>query len=273
MKKIAVAVVASLAMMGSALAFADTQSIINANNEVGIAVTGTLTNYQEHINPGPADTETGETPGFLVKGSYMGNLMGVRNVYGQLKFGYNTGGIAYKGAVFNPNTDATSPYDSTDRSTMYRILGRVGKGFAFGDNAMVTPYVAAGYQHWNRHLVGPYGYTEDYSALLTGVGVKGQYSLNQRLVLGANAEFLAVVDGQMTPNLYNGMLGTADFKTSGEEVLGLNADYQLTRSIHAFGGVEYTHYNYTGGLLNQGYYEPSSSTDLFSVDAGIAYSF
>lgn len=273
MKKVVVAVAASIAMLGSVLATADTLTIVNANNEIGVAALGSLTNYQEHITPGPSDTESGMTPGVLVKGSYMGNLMGVQNVYGQLKASYTIGDIAYKGAVFNPSTGATSPYDATDDSTMYRIMGRMGKGFTFGNDLMATPYVAAGYQHWNRHLVGPYGYTEDYSAVLAGVGVKGQYALSNRLVLGANAEFLAVVDGKMTPNLYDGMLGTANFKTSGEEVLGLNADYRLMGHVHLFGGVSYTHYDYTGGLLNYGYYEPSSATDLFDVDAGVAYAF
>jgi hypothetical protein len=273
MKKIAVAVVASVALMGSTLAMADTQSIVAANNEIGVAAMGSLTNYQEHITPGPADTESGWTPGVLVKGSYMGNLLGFQNVYGQLKASYTSGNIAYKGALFNPNTGAVSPYDSTDDSTMYRIMGRVGKGFTLGTDAMVTPYIAAGYQHWNRHLVGQYGYTEDYSAVLAGVGVKGQYALTDSLVLGANAEYLAVVDGHMTPNLYNGMLGTANFGTSGEEVVGLNADYRLLPHVHLFGGLSYTHHNYTGGSLKYGFYEPLSSTNLFDLDAGVAYSF
>ncbi len=197
----------------------------------------------------------------------MGNLAGVRNVYGQINFHYDSGSIAYKGAV------GRRPYDGTDRATMYRIMGRLGKGFSVCPNAMVTPYVALGYQHWNRHLLGPYGYTEDYSALLVGMGVKGQYALTNRLVLGANAELLAVTNGQMTPHLFNGLYGTAHFGTTGEEVVGLDANYRLTGHVHLFGGLEYTHYNYTGGPLRFGALEPSSSTNLFDLDAGVAYAF
>lgn len=273
MKKLAVAVLAAVTLSTSFAALADTQALVNANNEIGIAAMGSLTNYQENVTPGPSDTESGWTPGVMAKGSYMGSVAGVRNLYSQVKLTYATGPIAYMGAVFNPSTGAVSPYDATDRSAMYRVTGRIGKGFSLDSNLMVTPYVAAGYQHWNRHLVGPYGYTEDYSSPLFGLGVKGQYALNASLVLGVNAEYLAVAGGRMTPNLYQGALGTAHFGTTGEEVLGVDADYRLLQHVHLFGGVGYTHYNYTGGLLRHGYYEPSSATNLFEADAGVAYAF
>ncbi|MBU2802257.1 hypothetical protein HFV02_08295 [Acidithiobacillus caldus] len=268
----------SVLMAISTMALAGTasdgiSSIVATNNEAGIAVTGNLFNYQEHITPGPSDTESGWTPGFQVKASVMRDLMGLSNVYGQVKFSYNSGGIDYHGAVENLSTGTATPYDTTDDSTQYRILGRLGKGFAITDNAMLTPYVAIGYQHWNRHLVGPYGYTEDYSAVLTGLGVKGQYALTQRLVLGANAEFLAVVDGQMTPNLDGLPLGTANFGTTGEERVGMDADYRLMGGLHLFGNLDYTHYDYTGGNLNYGFYEPFSASNQFAVGAGLAYSF
>ncbi len=246
-------------------------AILRANNEVGIAVTGNLINYQEHVpaSYGPSDTESGWTPGFNLKAISMGNLGGIPNLYGQVNLTYDSGSIAYKGAVLY------RPYDDTDRSTMYRVVGRLGKGFFLSPNAMVTPYLALGYQHWNRDLVGPYGYVEDYSAFLFGIGAKGQYALTNRLVLGAHAEFLAVVNGHMTPKIrgLGNILGTSQFGMSGEEDVGLNVDYRIDGPVHLFGGLNYIHYNYTGGLFNFGAFEPFSATNLFRVEAGVAYSF
>ena len=51
--------------------FVDQNPIVVANNEVGIAATGTLMNYQEHITEVPSDIESGWMPGFAVKYSLM----------------------------------------------------------------------------------------------------------------------------------------------------------------------------------------------------------
>lgn len=257
-----------------AAALADTGSlaaIIQANNEVGIAITGDLTNYQEHITPGPSDIESGWQPGFAVKGSYMGNPYGLSHVYANVHYARSSGDIAYLGSLSNG-----ASYDGTDDAIFNRVMGRLGMGFQVAKAMMATPYLTGGYQSWNRKLVGPYGYTEDYHAGLIGLGAKFQYAATSRLVLGADAEWMAVIGGSMTPSDvpgYGDSLGTARFGTTGEEVVGLNADYRIRGPLHLYGGLEFTHFNYTGGKLNYGASEPLSSTNQFDVDAGIAYSF
>ena len=56
--------------------FVDQNPIVVANNEVGIATTGTLMNYQEHITEVPSDIESGWMPGFAVKYSLEGDDRG-----------------------------------------------------------------------------------------------------------------------------------------------------------------------------------------------------
>ncbi len=277
-KQLVLAVVLALAspvfaVSAFASAYSGNSAILNANNEVGVAATGTLTNYQEHVPAvyGPSDTETGVTPGFAVKGSYMGNFMGIPNAYAEINYGYSTGDITYKGAV--GGSGGYTPYDGTDDMTTNRVMARLGVGFNMTSDMMVTPYIAGGYQEWNRDLKGPYGYTEDYHAGLVGLGAKFQMALSSRMIIGAKAECLAVIGGSMTPNLYNGMYGSAQFGTSGEEVAGLEADYRVVGPVHAYAGMDFTHFNYTGGALNYGAFEPSSSTNQFSMDLGVAYSF
>ncbi len=233
--------VATFAVAGSAYA-AGSNPISAADNEVGIAATGTLMNYQEHITPGPSDTESGWTPGFAIKGSYLRD-----NIYAALRYDYSSGDITYHGAL--QGDGARIPYTGTDDATTQRLLGRVGYAFWLTPKSLLTPYAAAGWQHWNRDLTGPYGYTEDYSSALAGAGIMYQYACTPRLVSTINAEYLAVVGGSMTPKLDNGLYGTANFSTSGEEKIGVTEDYRFSGNWHLYGGLSYTHFNYTGGLF------------------------
>ena len=252
----------------SANASASVNGIRAANNEIGASVVDSLFNYQENIKSQAADTESGWQPGFGIDGSYMGKFWGLHNIYMETHFGYTSGSVEYMGSLSNG-----ALYNGTDNATTYRVLGRLGKGYTVGRSSMLTPYITGGFQHWNRDLTGPYGYTEDYSAGLVGAGVKYQYEITPRWIVGANGNVMAVVGGQMTPSVYNGVLGTASFDTSGEEDVGVSTDYRISGPLHVFGGVHLTHFNYTGGKPNYGFREPSSQTNQFNVDAGVAYSF
>ncbi len=262
----------------SALASDGNNPIVSANNEVGIAAVGTLMNYQEHITPGPSDIESGWMPGFEVKYSLMGNYFSSlpSNMYFAVHYQFNSGDISYQGAVQKQNK--LKPYDGTDSATTNRVIARVGKGFQLSNSMMLTTYIAGGYQDWNRHTLGPYGYTEDYSSGLIGAGAMFQYAATRRLVLTVNAEGLAMVGGGMTAHidvLPGVPAGSASFGTSGQEKIAADVDYRISGLWHLYGGLNYTHFNYTGGLLTSGLggFEPSSSTNLFSMDAGIGYQF
>ncbi len=268
--KVLFAIFASAFSM-SAMASDSGNPILAANNEVGIAAVGTLMNYQEHL-PSPSDIESGWMPGFEVKYSLMGNHFKefLSNMYFAVHYQYNSSSISYQGAV------GKRPYDGTDAATTNRVLAKLGKGFELSNSMMLTPYVAGGYQNWNRDLKGRYGYTEDYSSGLIGVGAMFQYAATDRLVLTVNAEGLAMVGGGMTPHNVPGLgntLGSASFGTSGQEKIAADLDYRVSSKWHLYGGLNYTHFNYTGGALKYGAIEPLSSTNLFSMDAGIGYQF
>lgn len=240
--------------------------ILSINNSVSIAAVGTLMNYQEHINPGPSDTESGWMPGFKVAGSYMAP----DNVYLHLGYQYNSGNIHYDGA----NLETHAPAYTTDRATTQRLLGKIGYSYWVNPDMAITPYVAAGFQSWNRNLLITGGQEiEDYSSPLAGVGALIQYQAMPRLVLSADAEVLAVTGGGMTPHITGITTPSAHFGTSGEEKLGLAANYRVDGPVSVFGGLSFTHFNYTGGAMGEYYLEPSSSTNHFDLDAGIRYSF
>ncbi|MEB8474558.1 hypothetical protein [Acidithiobacillus ferriphilus] len=264
MKKLALAVlIAACGVAGASDASAN--AIVNVNNEFGVAVTGTLTNYQEHITPGPSDIESGWQPGVNLKEDMMGHVFGLANVYFGLRYNFSSGGIAYQGAY----QDGT-PVDATDNGTFNRFVLRFGKGFLLTDRAMITPYIAGGLQLWNRNLRGPGGYTENYGAGLAGGGLLFQYAWTHRLVMGLNADGFAVMDGYMNANSVGA--GTANFGNSAEEKLSLTADYRFAGPWHWYIGTSFTHFNYTGGPLIDAV-EPSSSTNQLALVLGLAGSF
>lgn len=260
--------VASVLVWATNALASDSSAIDSVNNQIGIAVSGTLMNYQEHIDPGPSDIESGWMPGLKLHARGT-----AQRLYGSVNFAYNKGNIRYEGAL----QDGT-PYDGTDSATTMRLLGKVGYLFPISSNIVLTPYLAGGWQHWNRHLLGANGYTEDYSASLVGLGAKLQYALDPKLVLGLNINTLAVLLGGMSPSGMPLTYGNnAQFKASGEEDVSVGADYEVLKDIHLFGNIDFTHFNYTGGSLQAAYpyvaYEPSSSTNMFGLNLGIAYSF
>lgn len=273
---IAVASISALGFSNAAAAQTGDSAIVAANNEVGMAVTGNLTNYQERATPGPADTESGWQPGFSLKGTYMGNVYGLPDVYAAIHYARSSGNIAYHGAVQTAHGDI--PYTGTDNATFNRVMARLGMGFHITcphHGMMITPYIAGGYQSWNRNLRGAFGYKENYSAgLVVGAGALFQYAVTPRFVVSGDTEVLAVVGGGMTPHIFNGVFGSASFGTSAEEKMTLGVDYRITGPLHVYSNVSLTHYNYTGGpLAIPGASEPSSATNQFGMSLGLAYQF
>lgn len=244
------------------------QEIMAVDNSVSLGFNENLMNYQEHINPGPSDTESGWMPGFKIAGSYLNAPF---HVYLHLSYQYNRGGIHYLGT----NLETKAAVQTTDRATTQRLMAKAGYAFSLANDMTVIPYIAGGYQHWNRNLEISVGQEiEDYNAGLIGAGGLFQYQVMPRLVLSADAEFLAVVGGSMTPHITDlGYLGHANFGTSGEEKIDVSANYTVSGPWSVYGGLDFTHFNYTGGQIPPVAFEPPSSTNQFGINAGLRYSF
>jgi hypothetical protein len=273
-----IAVATAILIAGvSGSAFASSANSVNgsiraADNNISAAFNDTNMNYQENISTLPADSETGFMPGFTLGTSFLGSVYGINNLYADVHYTRNSGAIAYKGSLSNG-----AVYNGTDNATTNRVSARFGMAFPVAHNVAVIPYVAGGYQQWSRNIAGQFGYSENYSTGLVGVGGLAQYTPMRNVVLTANANIEALVGGGMTPSgvpgVPSGYYGSTSFKTSGEQNLGVSANYEFAPSWSVFAGLKYTHFTYTGGPLNYGAKEPSSATNLFGVDTGIAYNF
>ncbi len=136
--KIRILALALTAMGLSPLAQAQSDNpIVAANNEIGIAATGSLLNYQEHL-PSPSDTESGWRPGFEITASGMNSKI-VPHLYLGLSYKYNQGTVTYHGALL---TVPPLPITEGTPSITQQLMVKLGKGFFLNSDFMVTPYEA-----------------------------------------------------------------------------------------------------------------------------------
>ncbi len=263
MTKTTLAVSLSLALLASPLAFAN--PITRDLNAVSAGVTGTNFNYSEAVPAvfGPSDAETGIVPGFRV---------GLSGTYGVPFLGQMYTGLAYNQSGGNIGYRQGNRVRTLDSASFYNVGATVGKPVFLARDIAVLPYVTGGYHQWNRNLQGPGGYNEVYSNEYAGLGVKGFYAVNRRLVLGAHAGFDAVLGGGVSAYLRQTRLD-ASFQTSGQESLGLSVNYAVRPGWGLYADAGYTHLNYTGGSVFYGGqaigFEPASQSNIVGVGLGV----
>jgi hypothetical protein len=262
--------------------------IVRANQQVSLDFIDTQVSYgPEVINPappgfGPAgaplDSEKGWLPGLRVTGSYMGGIwiIPVCNLYVSGSFSWVKGHTDYsasEGPVLT-NVDGARVYDSDFR---------LGKGFDVGPNWMITPYLGAGTRSWDRLLIGPFGYDEDYKHTYAGAGLLLQYTPAPGWVLSANGLVGSTFNANMVSTLTPGgaippavcpgcmfsLASSATYKAGG------SVDYAITEHVHANAGIDYTFFKYgespvvpfgAGAFL-----EPNSKTSDLTLSIGIGY--
>jgi hypothetical protein len=246
------------------------------------------TQYHENFEPGTGDDENGYTPGFEIGASLMQPdwaLPWNGDLYAALDYELNTGNLTYGGHTENLTTGEVQPYDTTDQATFNRIEARAGLGFALVHGMEITPYLAGGYQSWNRNIDNAdsnvSGGKEFYSAGLVGGGLLFDVPATDKLVVSADAQVLALIAANISNSDYNYSQSMGD---SGEERLSLGLDDAIRGPFHVFMKGYWEHFNYAGnkpslsGLVmidNEAVivHEPLSTTTQFGVNIGMAYSF
>lgn len=274
MKKITLALIAIAGFSGLSTAFAGTSDIKAANNQVGFQLMSTNVDYTETgdgilVPYGTLDTEQGPVPGYGLSISTMQDLW-LGNDYIEAEYDHASGNTEYVGGLLGP---PPTPYGSvvgTSGATLTNYSARYGAGFMVNDQSMLTPYLELGHHEWDRGVNLGELYTHNYY----GIGVLGQYSSADRLVLSARAMFGSTFGSNIAINgAFSGALGnSALFKA------GAAADYALVQNLHATLDVEYTSFNYGISALyplGGGYYgwEPDSSTKYTTVRIGLGAAF
>jgi len=260
-------------------AMAAHDEIIAAESTLSLSAGFMHQQYHENAKPGTGDDENGFTYGLGAGVSGLVPSPIIRtDLYTALSYDFDAGSITYGGHYLFTGLPATA----TDNAVFNRLELRLGPGFALENGFEVIPFLAGGYQAWNRNInqKDEIGSDEYYRAGLMGGGVKLDYAATPRLVLSATGEALAVVGGGTRSN----NLGlNFEFGPTGEERVELGADYVVSGPFHVFGRFDWEHFDYSGSKLSAAtldiggfgykFYEPLSTTTEFGANMGVEYSF
>ena len=252
----------------SVSALAGTADIKASNNQAGIQFISTDVNYKETGNGtvGAAgvtmDTENGRVPGVALSASAMKDLW-LGNDYIEAEYSRNSGHTNYVGAA---QGGVFGSARQSDGATIIDYHLRYGKGFIMGAGLMLTPYGEIGHHNWDRNV----NLGETYTNYYYGIGVLGQYSPVEKLVLSANG----LIGRTAKSNIDVTGFGSARLGNSNLYRIGVSADYALTQNIHANAGVDYTSFDYSASAIQPGAWaEPDSTSRYTTVKVGLGYTF
>lgn len=263
---------AALAVTPGGTARAAVPAVAQAETAVRLDAGAMHTQYHENLSPG--DDESGVTPGFGVGISALLPILRSWNpdFYAALNYDFNAGDLHYAGHYQNG-----IPTTAADNAVFNRIEARVGLGYQFPVGVEVIPFLAAGYQAWNRNInqQGGIGTDEFYHSALVGGGMRLDIPVTRALVASFDSEMLALVAGGIS--LDN--LGLdQNFGPTGAERISLGLDESCYNRLHLTGILFWQHFDYSGSK-SQPYdffylvHEPLSSTVQFGASVGVSYSF
>jgi hypothetical protein len=227
------------------------------------------TNYSE----GPPDSESGFTYGFGVGGSVLvPSAFTNIDLYSTLAYHFSAGNLDYNGHYLISGLPATA----TDNAVFNNIDAQLGLGFPLAGGALeAIPYLAMGYQSWNRNvnMKGAIGSDEFYSSGLAGGGLKLDIPVTATIVASGSAEMLDMFGAHIMNNSFG--IGF-NMGNSAQERVSLGVDDALSGPLHVQASADLSHFNYAGSKpsdANFGLYEPLSNTTQVSVNLGVSYSF
>jgi len=247
------------------------QTLINANNEVGLSYNYYTQYYAESIG----DNENGGISGLGLSVTALGNVLSVPMIYEHLAYTNDSGNFNY--------TDGVNGENTTDNTNILGVSARIGKALFLNSRTMLIPYLAYNYRKWDRNLSNGYagnieylGYQEIYSYDALGLGLLGEYAINDALVLKGRLQYSQMLGN--TLNTYD-MTGYPDmtFNLKNEPVYtaGVGLDYDIAGTpLHATAGIKYIKTYFGKSNANVlGLYEPDSMTTGLTYSVGLSYSF
>lgn len=259
---------AALAVLAASPAYAAGSAVSAAENLVTVDLGFMHAQYHENMQPG--DDEHGFVPALGLGASVLLPTGGWTDIYTALNYGFSAGNIGYSGHMLIGG----QPVNATDHATFNQIEARIGLGFPLAGGAESIPFIAGGYQSWNRNIVSSSagGTSEFYHSGLVGMGLKLDMPLGSALVASVTGEFFGLAGGGITSNSlgFSGGFGV----TPGERVeLGL--DEAFSGPLHFFAHADLEHFNYAGTAQGPGsvYFEPFSTTTQFGLNIGAGYRF
>ncbi len=266
---------AACCLLFSANALAGSADILASNNQAGVQFIATRVNYAETGNgflgtPNELlDIETGPVPGVALSLSVMD---GPENFYYHAGYDHSTGHTHYTGAFMGGTFGTVRGISS---ATMSNYDARLGKGFDSRGPFMLTPYLEFGGHEWNRGV----NYGEIYIHSYYGLGLLGQYSPKDQMVLSVNAMLGRTFGSYIVVNSGPGLTGfSGPLGNSPLFRIGAAADYAFTKHVHGNIAVDYTGFRYGmsapypvgGGFVE---WEPDSWSRYTTFKLGLGVAF
>jgi hypothetical protein len=242
--------------------------IIESNREIGISFSPSLIAYRECASNGmELDSEHGWIAGAGAKAGFPFRVFGT-NWLSEATYQYNNGSSKHSGLNGGGPTVLQYPahFNSND------VFAGIGPTFNPVPRLSLTPEADVEYRQWKRGLPqAEYEVVENYTFWAPGGGVKAAYNPVGHLVLTGRAGLAHTVfpknagignaSGQVPDVTFS--LGTRNVWQT-----GLGTDYPIGHRIHAFAGIDYSHFGFgfseseSGGPRHPSQREPTSVTDL-----------
>jgi hypothetical protein len=255
------------------------QTLIRANQEIGISFAPSLIAYREFVGGTVQDSEHGWISGVGIGASLMHDVPQMKNLLLAVNYDFNQGSSKHRSQPLGGGTTELmyqAPFRSND------VLVGVGKGFMPSSKLLIAPLAEFEYREWHRELPQAFlAIREDYTFWAPGAAMQVDYAPLPILVLKARvgAEYtvspMVSTIGAPSRNVPNEVFFLGN-RPVWQAKLGI--DWAIIPSVHALIEGSYSHFGfgnsavaYFGNGGNE--YEPSSVTDLAKVNLGIAWSF
>lgn len=238
------------------------------------------TDYEEDIDPPQKSANSGWLPGMYLGFGYRRDS----GLYLRISGSYASGDLAYDGSDQN----GTPIYFANDPQRFYRLEANVGYLFQAGQRTSLIPYIGYGYRSWKRGEANPSigNYKEEYGWHYLPLGIRVERDFDPRWRFGITAAANIMFMGRMKVLLSELDSGYNDPAFNLGDKIGF---YVAAPVRYAFTGnwsvtgtpwYEYSPIGASGmevltyrGSQRSLVREPSSTTNQYGFDLGIAYFF
>jgi hypothetical protein len=231
--------------------------------------------YKEDLILPDKSTEYGWLPGIYLDYTFKKKS----SIYAKVFLSYATADITYDGS-----TMAGEPIKFGDQTAkMLKFETNIGYAIPIGKDFLLIPYLGYGYQYWergdNRYLAvfDAVWIQEVYKWHYIPVGIKADYNITEKLNIAASAAANFMFLGKMTA--YLSYIGGPDTEFTLGNRIGFYAEIPVTYKFTNNIGItvtpwyEYSSFGESDVDAATGFYEPSSKTNKYGVNAGVLFSF
>jgi hypothetical protein len=231
--------------------------------------------YKEDLVMPDKSTEYGWLPGIYLDYTFKKKS----SVYAKVFLSYATADITYDGS----NTAGEPVKFGNQTAKMLKFETNIGYAIPIGKDFLLIPYLGYGYQYWergdNRYLAEFNTVTvqEVYKWHYIPVGIKADYNITEKLNIAASAAANLMFWGTM--KAYLSYIGWPDTEFTLGNRIGFYAEIPVTYKFTNNIGItvtpwyEYSSFGQSDVDATTGFYEPSSKTTKYGVNAGILFSF